>query len=251
MITNSHTGTRIDEIANRIFRINTPVATPGGPFSFNQYLIQGDEPLLFHTGPAALFSVVAEAIESTIPVAKLRYVGFSHFEADECGALNRFLDSAPSAVPVCSRVAAMTSVSDYAARPPRVLTDSEDLSLGDRNVRWFDTPHLPHSWESGLMMDLSTQTLFCGDLFTQGGRGDVALVSEDILGPSEAFRGAMDYFANSPHTGQMLERLARQRPRTMACMHGSAWSGDGANLLQGLRHALAAGHDTARTAERN
>jgi flavorubredoxin len=245
MITNSQSGTRIDEIADRIYRINTPVSTPGGPFSFNQYLILGEEPLLFHTGPAALFPVVTEAIESTMPIVNLRYIGFSHFEADECGALNLLLARSPSAVPVCSRIAAMTSVYDYASRPPRVLGDSEELSLGDRHVRWFETPHLPHSWESGLMMDLSTHTLFCGDLFTQGGSGAIALLTEDILGPSEIFRSAMDYFANTPETGAMLDRLARQLPRTLACMHGSAWSGDGANLLQGLRDALAAGRRLA------
>jgi flavorubredoxin len=240
MITNSQSGTRIDEIADRIFRINTPVSTPGGPFSFNQYLILDEEPLLFHTGPAALFPVVTQAIESTMPIVNLRFIGFSHFEADECGALNPLLDLAPSAAPVCSRIAAMTSVSDYASRPPRVLSDSEELSLGDRRVRWFETPHLPHSWESGLMMDLSTHTLFCGDLFTQGGTGADALMTGDILGPSEAFRSAMDYFANSPDTGAMLDRLARQLPRTLACMHGSAWTGNGASVLQGLRNSLAA-----------
>lgn len=240
MNTRSPTGTRIDEIADRIFRINTPIATAGGSFSFNQYLIASEEPLLFHTGPAAFFSAVAEAIETVTRIASLRYIGFSHFEADECGALNSFLERAPAAVPLCGHIAAMTSVADYAVRAPRVLSDAEELFLGDRLIRWFDTPHLPHSWESGLMMEMSTQTLFCGDLFTQGGRGDDVLVTTDIVGPSEAFRREMDYFAHSPDTGALLERLALQRPRTLACMHGSAWSGDGASLLQDLRRALVA-----------
>ena len=132
----------------------------------------------------------------------------------------------------------MTSVTDFASRPPRVLSDAEELSLGARRVRWFDTPHLPHSWESGLMMDLQTRTLFCGDVFTQGGTGEVPLISGDLVGVSEAFRRQMDYHSHSPDSGAMLERLASQQPRTMACMHGSAWAGDGAKVLRDLRDAL-------------
>ena len=131
MITNAASGTNVSEIATGIYRINTPVAIPGTPgFSFNQYLVVDDEPLLFHTGLRKLFPVVSEAIAAVMPVSRLRYVGLSHFEADECGALNEFLAAAPYAVAVCSRVAAMTSVNDFAVRPPRVLADQEDLNLG-------------------------------------------------------------------------------------------------------------------------
>jgi len=235
MITNPQSGTNVHEIADGIYRINTPVDIPGGPgFNFNQYLIVDDEPLLFHTGPRQLFPVVREAIASLMPVARLRHVGFSHVEADESGALNLLLGVAPQAAPLCSRVAAMVSVNDLADRPPRALADGERLVLGRHTLQWIDTPHLPHGWDSGLPLDVTTGTLFCGDLFTQGGAGEVALTESDILGPSETFRQSMDYFAHAPQTGAMLERLARHQPRTLACMHGSAWRGDGGALLRQL-----------------
>ena len=231
---------RITEIAAGIYRINTPIDVPGGPggFSFNQYLIVDEEPLLFHTGQRSLFPGVREAIARVLPLERLRYVGLSHFEADECGALNHFLEAAPQAVAICGRIAAMTSIGDYAVRPPRVLADGEELALGNHRVRWYDTPHVPHAWECGLMFETHTRTFLCGDLFTQGGPGDAALVESDILGPSEAFRRPMDYFAHAPHTAAVLERFAAQAPRTLACMHGSAWTGDGAALLRALAAAL-------------
>jgi flavorubredoxin len=241
MITNTQSGTNVHEIAAGIYRINTPVALPGGvgQFNFNQYLIVDDEPFLFHTGLRQMFPLVSEAVARVLPLERLRYVGLSHFEADECGALNDFLRVAPNAVPVCSQVAAMVSVGDFADRAPRALADGEDLSLGRRTVRWFDTPHMPHAWECGLMLEASTRTFFCGDLFTQGGTGEVALTESDILGPSEAFRGPMDYYAHAPNTHAVLEKLANENPRTLACMHGSAWRGDGSQLLRALSDALA------------
>jgi flavorubredoxin len=240
VITNSQSGTNVHEIAQGIFRINTPIHVPGGPghFSFNQYLILDDAPMLFHTGMRQLFPVVSEAIRAVMPLERLRYVGLSHFEADECGALNSFLAAAANAVPVCGQIAAMVSIGDFADRAPQALADGTDLQLGRHTMRWFDTPHMPHSWECGLMMDVTTATFFCGDLFTQGGAGETALTETDILGPSEAFRAPMDYFAHAPQTESILERLARERPTTLACMHGSAWRGDGARLLRELSAAL-------------
>lgn len=240
MITNPVSGTNIQEVADGIYRINTPVAIPGGdPFNFNQYLIADDMPMLFHTGPRQLYPLVSEAIGHVLPPATLRFVGISHFEADECGALNQFLAAAPAAEPVCSAIGAMVSLGDYADRAPRPLADGEELALGRHVVRWLDTPHVPHGWDCGLMMEQSTQTFFCGDLFTQGGPGEVALTESDILGPSEAFRRPMDYFAHAPQTAATLERLAQLAPTTLACMHGSAWRGDGAALLRELAAALA------------
>jgi flavorubredoxin len=239
MITNSQSGTNIQEIVDGIFRINTPIPIPGvGHFSFNQYLIVDDEPTLFHTGQRSLFALVREAIEHAMPVRRLKYIGLSHFEADECGALNQFLDAAPNATALCSQIAAMTSLGDFADRPPRALADGEELAIGRRKLKWFDAAHVPHGWECGLMMETTSRTFFCGDLFTQDGPGEVALTTADILEPSEAFRRPMDYFAHAPHTTQTLERFASERPTTMACMHGSAWSGDGAALLRALAAAL-------------
>jgi len=241
MITNPHTGTNVHEIAAGIYRINTPIDLPDGQgFSFNQYLLVDDEPLLFHTGPRALFPVVSEAMARVMPVERLRYVGLSHVEADECGSLNQWLARAPAAVPLCGQIAAMVSISDLADRPPRALADGEQLALGRHTLQWFDTPHVPHGWDCGLLMDASTGTFFCGDLFTQPGHGERALTEADILGPSEAFRQPMDYFAHAPQTAATLARLAQQKPRTLACMHGSAWRGDGGALLRHLAEAISA-----------
>jgi flavorubredoxin len=232
-------GTVVNEIAERIYRISTPVEIPGGGgFSFNQYLIDDDEPLLFHTGLRSMFPVVREAVERIVPIDRLRYIGFSHFEADECGALNEFLAVAPRAEPLCGQVAAMVSVSDYADRPPRALSDDETISLGQHSVRWLDTPHLPHAWECGFLMETASATLLCGDLFTQGGSHPPPLTEGDILEPSETFRQKMDYFSHTRYARQMLERLAALQPTTLACMHGSAWHGDGAALLRALADSV-------------
>lgn len=195
MITNSSAGTNVHEIAEGIFRINTPVDIAGG-FSFNQYLIIDDAPLLFHTGLRKLFPLVHEAVEKLMPVKNLRHIAFSHFEADECGALNEWLAAAPDAAPVCSQIAAMVSVNDVADRPALALADGAILDLGRHQMKWLDAPHLPHGWETGYMMELHTKTLMCGDLFTQGGNGKIPVTEADILEPSEAFRKAMDYFSH-------------------------------------------------------
>ena len=199
--------------------------------------------MLFHTGLRHLFTYVHEAVDSIIPAASLRYIGLSHVEADECGALNEWLTVAPQSEAVCGRIAAMVSINDMADRPPRVLADGEDLGLGRHAVSWFDTPHMPHGWECGLMMERLTKTFLCGDLFTQGGAGETALTESDILESSEAFRAPMDYYAHAPNTGAILERLARERPTTLACMHGSAWRGDGAGLLRALAERLSESDD--------
>jgi flavorubredoxin len=239
-ITNAHSGTNVHEVADGIYRINTPVTSVGpGGFSFNQYLIVDDEPLLFHTGPRRMFPLVREALASVIPVERLRYVSFSHVEADECGSLNEWLAAAPQSRPLCGNIAAMVSIDDLADRPPRALADGDLLSLGAHAVRWFDTPHLPHAWECGFLMEERTATLLCGDLFTQPGVGHPPITEGDILGPSEAFRRQLDYFSHSKYARAMLQRLADARPKTLACMHGSAWRGDGARLLRALADALA------------
>jgi len=242
MMTNAQSGTRIDEIAAGIFRISTPVppsAIPGG-FTFNQFLIVDEAPLLHHTGPLKMFPLVREAIASVLPVETLRFISFSHYEADECGSLNAFLESAPKAEPLCSRIAKMVSIDDIALRPARALADGEELSLGAHTVRWIDTPHLPHGWECGHLFETTTQTLFCGDLFTQGGHQHEPLISSDILESSEAMRGALDYFSQTRQVHELMEKVAATSPRILACMHGSSWQGDGAALLRQLAGRLAA-----------
>jgi flavorubredoxin len=212
-------------------------ALPGG-FTFNQFLIVDEEPLLFHTGPRKMFPVVRKAIEAVIPVSNLRYLGISHFEADECGAINEFLEVAPRAVPLCGAVAKMVSVDDVADREAHGLGDGERLSLGTHSVCWIDTPHLPHGWDCGYLFERKTSTLFCGDLFTQPGAEHPPLTEGDILGPSEAMRDAMDYYAHTRNTKELIAKLAANEPTTLACMHGSSWNGNASKLLEELAAAL-------------
>jgi len=231
----------IHPIAPDTYRISVampPEIFPGG-FSFNQYLIVDEKPLIFHTGPKKLFGLVSEQIEKVLPVSQLRCIAFSHFEADECGSLADFLARAPEARPVCSHIAALVSVSDVVDVEPLGMQDGEMLDLGKHKLVWQSAPHLPHGWECGYFFDATTQTLFCGDLFTQPGTGEEALVSGDILGPSEAFRAQMDYFSHTTHAPRLIEKLAALEPKVLACMHGSAWTGDGAGLLRKLGQALA------------
>jgi len=238
-ITNSQAGTNVQEITDGIYRINTPVVFENGNgFSFNQYLIVDDEPLLFHTGPRKMFPLMREAVASILPVERLRYIAFSHVEADECGSLNEWLAMAPQSSPLCGTTAGIVSIDDLADRSPRTMADGEVLSLGAHSVRWLDAPHLPHAWECGYLSEESTRTLLCGDLFTQGGTDLPAMTESDILGPSEAFRHKMDYFSHTKNARVLLERLAATEPLTLACMHGSAWRGDGAKLLSALADEL-------------
>jgi len=242
-VTNSQSGTRVDEIAPGIHRIATPVQIPGGGFSFNQFLIVDEQPLLFHTGPRKLFPVVKQAVESVIPAASLRYIAFSHYEADECGSLNEWLAVAPESSPLCGAVAAMVTIDDIADRPPRALQDGEVVSLGTHAVKWLDAPHLPHGWECGYLLEQTTGTLFCGDLFTQPGDTHEPVTESDILASSEAFRAQFDYFSHTRDARALIEKLAAEQPRLLACMHGSSWRGDGAGLLRELGEALDAKQD--------
>ncbi|MEP6801834.1 MAG: MBL fold metallo-hydrolase [Acidobacteriota bacterium] len=219
--------------------MSTPVTVIPGGFSFNQYLIADEDPVLFHTGPRRLFPLVREAVASVMPVERLRWIGFSHVEADECGSLNEFLAVAPSAEPVCGRIAAMVSMNDLADRAPRALADGEAMDIGRGRLRWIDAAHLPHGWECGYLFEETSATLLCGDLFTQPGAVHPAVTDGDILGPSEAMRAQLDYFSHSTLTRPLIEKLEAKMPRTLACMHGSAWTGDGSGLLMELADVLA------------
>ena len=230
----------IDPIAPDIWRISIPLPPevfPGG-FSFNQYLVVDEKPLIFHTGPKKLFPVVRAQIEKVMPVAKLRYVAFSHYEADECGSLPEFLAAAPQTGRACGAVGANVSISDVVDVEPIGMEDGQVLDLGRHRLVWQSTPHLPHGWECGFMFDETSGTLFCGDLFTQPGSQGPALTESDILGPSEGFRHVMDYYAHSTNTRALIDKLAAANPTAMACMHGSAWRGDGAQLLRALADSL-------------
>ena len=243
MITNAASGTRIDEIADGIYRISTPVPpaevpVPGG-FSFNQYLVVDEAPLLFHSGHRKLFPFVRDAIATVLPPERLRWIALSHVESDECGSLNDFLRIAPEARPLGSTVAATISLGDLADREARGLADGEEISLGKRALRWMDAPHLPHGWECGYLFDPGTRTLLCGDLLTQPGADNPPLTTSDVLAPSEAMRADLDYFAHGTRQAELIERLASLEPTTLACMHGSAWQGDGGAMLRALGSALA------------
>ena len=236
--------TRVDEVADGLYRISTPVppsVIPGG-FTFNQFLLVDEEPLLFHTGMRELFPAVSAAVARVLPLERLRWVGFSHWEADESGALNLFLAAAPHARPVCGQAGAMTTVRDQADREPHVLADGATLRLGTRQVTWLDTPHLPHNWECGYLFESHTRTLLCGDLLTHGGSDLPPVTRGDVLGPAEAMRQAMPD-AIAPFGAAQRARLARlcaTEPRLLAIMHGSSYEGDGAAMLRALGETLAA-----------
>jgi len=238
-ITNRQAGTSVHEVAPSIYRISTPVDVIPGGFTFNQFLIVDEHPLLFHTGLRRMFPLVREAVAHVLgDVAKLRYVGFSHFESDECGSLNDWLACAPQAEPVCSTTAALVSVNDFAERPAHALADREELVLGAKTVRWFDTPHVPHNWECGYLFETTTRTLLCGDLFTQPGADHPPVTTTEILGPSEALRKQMGGVAFDRHARASIEKLASTNPTTLATMHGSSYHGDGRALLLAFADAL-------------
>jgi len=227
---------RIDQITDSIYRISA--FDPQIGITFNQFLIVDDEPVLFHTGLRKLFPLVREAVAAVMPVERLRWVSFSHFEADECGSLDEWLDAAPAAEPLCGQIGGLVSVSDVARRPPRMLGNGEVLAIGKKRVRWHDTPHLPHGWDAGLLSEVTTRTLFCRDLFTQPGAEHAPTTGGDVIGPSMAMRAAMDYFSNPATAAVQIEALATLEPTLLACMHGASYRGDGAAALRELASTL-------------
>jgi glyoxylase-like metal-dependent hydrolase (beta-lactamase superfamily II) len=241
-VTNAHSGTNVHEIAAGIYRISTPVppdVIPGG-FTFNQFLVVDDEPLLFHCGPRRMFPLVREAVTHVLGDAgTLRWLAFSHVEADECGSLNEWLAIAPQAVPVCSVTAALVSVNDIADRPAHPLGDGQEMAIGGKRVRWLDAPHVPHNWECGYLFETTTRTLLCGDLFTHLGNECPALTEGDILELAvTAHAAGMSGMGVGQGTRGVLEKLARTEPATLGLMHGSSYRGDGGRLLRDLATAL-------------
>ena len=229
--------TKVDEIAPSIYRISTcvPEIGPDG-FTFNQFLLDDDEPLLFHTGHRSMYPAVAEAIEKVMPLDRLRWIGFGHVESDECGAMNDLLAAAPGAQVMFGALGCMISVGELADRPPRPLAEGETVSLGTKQVRHIGTPHVPHGWEAGILYEETTGTLLCGDLFTHLGDGP-ALTEADIVGPSIAAEDLFGYSSLAPRTPATVEALADLQPRTLALMHGSSFAGDGEAALRALAGA--------------
>ena len=226
--------TRTDEIAERIYRFSTfvPEIGPTG-FTFNQYLIDDEQPLLFHTGLRHMFPLLADAIGAVTPLEGLRWITFGHLEADESGAMNDLLSTAPHAEVAHGMVGCMVSLNDLADRPPVPLADGQVIELGQHRVRHIDTPHVPHAWEARVLYEETTGTLLCGDLFTQLG-DPPALTGDDIV---EAAAQAEDVFGAScltARTGVTIRGLADLAPSTLAVMHGACFTGDGSKQLLAL-----------------
>jgi flavorubredoxin len=219
------------EIADGIHRLATYV--PEADFSFNQYLVVADEPLLFHTGPRRMFPLVSEAIGRIVPLASLRWITFGHVESDECGAMNDLLAAAPRAQVAHGATAVLVSLDDLADRPPRTLGSGEVLDLGAKRVRWIETPHVPHAWEAGLLFEETTRTLLCGDLFTAMGEHPPTTTG-DLVGPAVAAEDLFHAQTVSPATGATIRSLADLEPATLAPMHAPAYAGDTRGALLAL-----------------
>ena len=226
--------TRVHEIAAGIYRLSTFVPAAGRTgFTFNQFLVDAEQPILFHCGQRALFPSVSEAAGRVLDVRRLRWITFSHVEADECGALGEWLAAAPAATAAHGAIGCAIWLNDQAPRPPRALANGEVLDLGGRRVRRLDTPHVPHCWDAGLLFEETTGTLFCSDLFAHVG-DPAPLTDGDILGPAMAAEARYGYTAVTPATGATIRRLAKLAPQTLAIMHGSSFSGAAAPALEAL-----------------
>jgi flavorubredoxin len=231
----------ISEIAPNIFRIS--IFAQRGNLQFNHFLVKDDEPLLYHTGLRGMHAEVREAVSTLISISELRHIGFSHFESDECGSLNEWLAAAPNADVICSQVGARVNVNDFIGRESRSLTDGATFATGEYCFRYCQTPHLPHGWDAGVIFEETQKTLLCSDLFHQA--GDVEpLTSADVVGRShqalkEYQAGILAaYVPYTPLTAQNLKKLAELKPKTLAIMHGSSFTGDCARALDELDVAL-------------
>jgi flavorubredoxin len=228
--------TTTHEIAPGIHRLSTFVEPAN--LCFNQYLVQADEPFLFHCGMTGLFEGVSTAAAKVLPVEQLRWISFGHVEADECGAMNHWLRAAPRGSVAFGGLGCMVSVNDLAERPPRPLADGEVLDLGGKRLRYLATPHVPHGWDAGVFFEETTKTLLCGDLFTR--LGQCAPESEDDpVEPALAAEGTYPATALTPQLAPTLRRLADLGPSTLALMHGPAVHGDGGQALRQLADAYA------------
>ena len=227
----------IDEISDGIYRISTwtPDVSPEG-FTFNQFLLTADEPLLFHTGPRGMFPLVAEAVARVVPVESLRWITFGHVEADECGAMNMWLAAAPRSQVAHGALGCDVSLNDLCDRPPRSLAEGEVIDLGGKRVRQISTPHVPHGWEAQVLFEESTATLLCGDLFSQVGGGPALRTGDvdEIVEPAVLAETMFQASSLAPHTASTLRTLGDLDPATLAVMHGSSFQGNGKLALHTL-----------------
>ena len=237
--------TRIDEVADGIWRLATPVAAehfPPAGFTYGQFLVWGggaaDEPLLYHTGPRKMFGCLVAALTQVCPIEKLRWLSFGHGESDESGALLQILDAAPDCEVLVGTMLSRLVVNDASPRPAVVLGHGETRRIGRHEVMWLDTPHLPHNWEAGMMFETTTKTLLCGDLFTLMGDDHPPTTTDDILPASEELRQRLPYYSNPQAARPKLEEIAALGPANIAGMHGPVWQGDGAAMLHRLADAL-------------
>ena len=241
---------RTDEIGPEIYRFSTfvpEIAAPLG-FTFNQYLIAADQPLLFHTGPRMMFGAISQATSRIVPLSKVKWISFGHVESDECGSMNQWLAAAPDAQVCHGATACLVSLNDLADRPPRVLADGEVLDLGRKSVKWIDTPHVPHAWESGLLYEETTATLFCGDLFTHLGDG-AAITRDSIVEPAVIAEEMFKSTSLTPRTAPIIRNLAALKPQRLAVMHGSCFEGDGEQALLSLAQYYATALESAEHAQ--
>jgi flavorubredoxin len=227
--------TRIDEISAGLYRFSTyvPHIAPPAGFTFNQFLVLGQEPLLFHLGHRKTFPLTAAAVSRVLPLEKLRWLSFGHVEADECGAMNDWLAAAPNAEIVHGMIGARVSIDDMADRPAHTIADDAVLDIGNRRLRFIATPHVPHGWEAGVFFEEMTETLLCGDLFTHPGNG-AAITESEIVTPAMVAEDLFGFSSLSPTTGATLRKLAALQPAALALMHGSSFRGDCSAALRDL-----------------
>jgi flavorubredoxin len=232
--------TTVHEIADGFYRLSTylPDITPSG-FTMNQFLVDAEEPLLFHCGPRALFPLVSDAVSRVLPVERLRWITFGHVEADECGSMNQWLAASPSAQVAHGELGCMISIADMADRPPRPLAEGEVLDIGGHRLRQISTPHVPHAWEAQVLFDEATGTLLCGDLFTQVGDGSALVHDADMVTPALAAEDVFHATCITPSTAPTMQLLAGLAPRTLALMHGPSFTGDCATALRDLADGYA------------